>query len=92
MDRDSMLTAAIGGMITGALAEAIGEMAKELRRYAGGNFDKCLDDLEARAIRSIENAAIDGISEDDQLFLIENTRGFVAAKFADIRSDTIISR
>lgn len=63
------------------MVEAFGEMAKELRRYAGSSFDKCLDDLERRAIRSIENAAIDGITESDQLFLVEKTRGVIAAKF-----------
>lgn len=84
-DHANFLTIGFAGMMTGAFAEALGEMAKELRRYAGCGFDKCLDDLERRALRSVENAAIDGISENDQLFLIEKTRGAVAATFKDIR-------
>jgi hypothetical protein len=82
------MTVAFGGMMTGALAEAIGEMAKELRRYAGSDFDKCLDDLEKRAVRSVENAAIDGLPEADQLRLVEQTRSVIAAKFRDIRNGT----
>ncbi|MCF8477914.1 MAG: hypothetical protein K9G60_12870 [Pseudolabrys sp.] len=83
-----LLTVAYSGMMIGAFAESIGEMAKELRRYAGGGFDKCLDDLERRATRSIENAAIDGFSENDQLFLVEQARAAISAKFRDIRSGT----
>lgn len=82
------LAVALAGSITGALAEAIGEMGKELRRYAGSDFDKCLDALEAKAIRSVKNAPLDGVAEKDQLFIIEQTRNIVAAKFKDIRDGT----
>lgn len=73
------------GMMQGALIEAFGEMAKELRRYAGSDFDKTLDALETRAIRSVENAPIDGIAERDQLLLIEQARAMIAAVFSDAR-------
>ena len=84
--REEMLAVALNGMMIGALGEAIGEMAKELRRYAGSNFNKSLDSLEAKAIRSIENAAIDIFPESDQLRLIEQTRKIIAAKYRDIRT------
>lgn len=83
-----ILPIALAGMSLGALTQAFGEMAKELRRYAGSDFNKCLDNLERQAIRSVENAAIDSVPENDQLFLIEQTRAFIAAKFGDIRNDT----
>jgi hypothetical protein len=86
MPDNAFLAAALAGMLTGALTEAFGEMAKELRRYAGSDFDERLNVLEAKAIRSIENAPIDGVPEDTQLFLIEQTRGVIAAVFADARS------
>lgn len=85
-DRATYITVAVAGMITGSLMETVGEMAKELRRYAGGDFDKCLNNLESMAIRSIENAAIDGFPEGDQLFFVERTRALVAAVFKDARS------
>ena len=50
-NREVFLATALAGTITGALAEAFGEMAKELRTYAGGDFHKRLDVLEAKAIR-----------------------------------------
>lgn len=83
-----LLASALMGMVNGAIAEAFNEMAKELRRYAGRNFDKCLDGLETKAIRSVENAPIDGIPEHDQLILVERTRAVIAANFRDIRSGT----
>jgi hypothetical protein len=73
-------------MITGALIEAFGEIAKELRAYAGSDFHKCLDVLESRIVRSIENAPIDGVPERDQLRLVEDTRRVVSAVFKDARS------
>ena len=86
--RQVMLAQALTAMISGALAEALGEMASELRRYAGNNFDGLLDELENKAVSSIKNAAIDTFFEEEQLFLVEKTRAIVSAKFADIRSGT----
>ena len=76
----------LSGALIGALTEALGEMAKELGRYAGSDFDKRLDALEAKAIRSIENAPFDGISEQEQLRLIEQTRAMIRAVYKDIRT------
>ena len=86
--RQILLASALSGMMVGALAEAIGEMAKELRRYAGGDFDKRLEYLERQAVRSVENAPIDRFSESEQLTLIEQTRAVIVAKFKDIRDAT----
>ncbi len=83
--RQVLLATALTGMITGALIEAFNEISKELRRYAGGDFDKRLDALEIRAIRSVENAALDGISEHEQLFLVEHTRKMIAGVFRGAR-------
>jgi hypothetical protein len=84
--REAYLVAVFSGMVMGALAEAFGEMAKELRRYPGDDFNERLDALEAAAIRATENAAINGIPESHQVFLIEKTRETVAAIFSDARS------
>jgi hypothetical protein len=84
LDTASLISAYSGTMI-GAFAEAFNEMAKELRAYAGSDFDERLNILEAKAIRSIENAPIDGIPEADQLFLIEHTRSAIAAIFKTAR-------
>jgi hypothetical protein len=84
-DRKMFMESAFAGMTTGAMIEAFNEMAKELRRYAGGDFDKCLNALEAKAVRSIENAAIDGIAENDQLMLVEKTREVIMAVFGGAR-------
>jgi hypothetical protein len=77
--------AALGGMITGALAEAVVEIVKEFRRDAGSDVNDRLDALEAKAIASIKNAALDGVPEDTQLRLIEQAQTVVAAIFADAR-------
>ena len=81
----ALLLSAYSGMMIGAFAEAFQEMAKELRTYAGSDFDERLNVLEAKAIRSVENAAIDGIPELDQLVLIEQTRKAIAAIFKSAR-------
>jgi hypothetical protein len=85
LDPQSRLAILLQGMMFGALAEAFQEMAKDLRRYAGRDFDKALNALEKRAVRSVDNAAIDGIPEHEQLFLIEKTRAIIAAAFKDAR-------
>lgn len=79
------LIPAYSGMLIGAMAEAFDEMAKELRVYAGSDFDKRLDVLESKAIRSVENAPLDGIPEENQLLLIEYTRSAVRAIFSSAR-------
>jgi hypothetical protein len=84
-EKDVRLFAGFAGMMIGAFAETIQEMAKELRRHAGRDFHKNFDALEAKALRSIENAALDGIPEEEQLFLVEKTRRTVAAVFSDAR-------
>lgn len=85
IDRQTAMVAALSGAINGALMEAFGEMAKELRTYAGRDFDKQLDVLEARSIRSVENAPFDGFPEGDQLLLVEQTRAVIVALFREAR-------
>ena len=79
------LISVYSGMMIGALSEAFNEMTKELRAYAGSDFNERLDILEAKAIKSIENAPIDGIAESDQLSLIEHTRSTITAIFKTAR-------
>jgi hypothetical protein len=81
----ALLVSACSGMMVGALAEAFNEMAKEFRAYSGSDFDERLNVLEAKAIRSVENAPIDGIPEANQLFLIEQTRKAIVAHFKTAR-------
>ena len=81
----ALLITAYSGMVIGALTEAFNEMAEELRTYAGHDFDERLDVLEAKAIRSVENAPLDGIPEASQLFLIEQTRTAIKAIFKGAR-------
>ena len=84
-DHRTILTLAAAGMITGALANALLGMTKELRHYAGNDFDQCLDALEAYAIRSIENTPIDGVAEIDQLLLVQQARGYIIGLFGTAR-------
>lgn len=79
------LISAYSGMMIGVLAESFNEMAKELRAYAGSDFNERLNILESKAITSIKNAPIDGILESDQLLLIEHTRNAIAAIFKTAR-------
>ena len=79
------LVEAYAGMIIGAMAETYAETIKELRRYAGSDFDKRFAALEANAIRSVENAPLDGLSETDQLFIVEHARAAVRAIFKNAK-------
>lgn len=81
----TQLVEAYSGMLIGSFAEAFNEMAKEFRAYAGSDFNEHLDALEAKAIRSVENAPLDGIPEENQLFLIEHTTNAVRAIFKGVR-------
>lgn len=77
------LVVLLSGMVIGSLTEAFYELAKELRRYAGGDFDKRLQAVKAKATRSVENAALDSLAEPEQLILVEQTRTILSAMFAE---------
>lgn len=86
IDRANLLTGAFAGIIIGAMAETYAEAIKELRRYAGGDFDQRFAALEAKAIRSVENASLDGLSETDQLLIVEHARTAVRAIFKNAKT------
>ena len=75
------LITAYAGMMISVMNEAFGEMAKELRRYAGSDFKKRLDEFEAKAIRNVKNAPLDTLPENEQLMLVEHTRNAISAIF-----------
>ncbi len=84
--RQTMLVTALAGATVAVFNEVFGEMAKELRHFAGSDFDRHLDALESQTLRNIANAAFDNIPEPDQLFLVEQLKRIVAAAFSDARS------
>jgi hypothetical protein len=84
-ESEEKLAATLGGILTGALMDALNEMANKLRQYSGENFNRDLDAIETIAVRSIENSALDDISEERRQFLIERARGIVAVAFRNAR-------
>jgi hypothetical protein len=84
--RQTLLVTALAGATVAAFNEILGEMTKELKFFAGNDFDRRFRALEARTLRSIRNAAFDGVSEQDQLFLADQMKRIIAAAFTDARS------
>jgi hypothetical protein len=46
-DRAARMSIAIAGMVSGTLIESLNDAVKDLRRYAGNDFKKCLEVLES---------------------------------------------
>jgi len=84
-DRKDALTNMWSGMVIAAYTKAFYEVVKELRRYAGSDFDKRLEAIKASAIRAVENAVLDGLPENEQLILVERARALIATAFDDAR-------
>ncbi len=84
-NRQAMLVAALAGATVAAFGEIIRDMAKELRRCSGSQFDRRIDEMEARALRQIGKADFDYVPLEDQRFLAEQMERIIAAAFSDVR-------
>ena len=79
-----MLVTALAGATVAAFNDIFRDMAKELLRFSGTDFDRRIDVLESRALTSIGGAFGD-VPEDDQRFLAEQMRRSIGAAFNDAR-------
>lgn len=77
---------ALTGVIQGVWIEIFNELVKELRAHSGPEVNEYLRQLEAKAIRRVENAPTDGFPEDVQLMIVETTRKMIEAAFAGARN------
>jgi hypothetical protein len=84
--RQTLLVTALAGATVAAFNDIFRDMAKELRRLAGTEFDQRIDALERRALTSIGGIPFDNVAEDDQRFLTEQMRRIIGAAFDDARA------
>lgn len=84
--RQTILVTALAGATVAAFNDIFRDMAKELRRFAGTDFDKRIDMLESRALNSIGGAMFDNVPEEDQRFLTDQMRRIIGAAFNDARA------
>jgi hypothetical protein len=84
--RQTLLVTTLAGATVAVFNDIFKDMAKELRRFAGTDFDKRIDALETRALNSIGGAAFDSVPEEDQRFLAEQMRRIIGAAFNDARA------
>ena len=84
--RQTLLVTTLAGATVAAFNDIFRDMAKELRRFAGTDFDDCIDFLESRALNQIGGAAFEDVPEEDQRFLLEQMRRIIGAAFNDARS------
>jgi hypothetical protein len=84
--RQTLLVTALAGATVAAFNDIFHDMAKELRRLSGTDFDKRIDVLESRALNSIGGVAFNDIAAEDQRFLTEQMRRIIGAAFNDARS------
>jgi hypothetical protein len=84
--RQTLLVTALAGATVAAFNDIFHDMARELRRFAGTDFDKRIDALESRALNAIGGAAFDNVPEEDQRFLAEQMRRIIGAAFNDARA------
>lgn len=84
--RQTMLVTALAGATVAAFNDIFREMALELRRVAGSDFDDRIDVLESRALAAINAAGFDNVPPEDQRFLVEQIRRIIGAAFNDARS------
>ena len=83
--RQTLLVTALAGATVAAFNGIFRDMAKELRRVAGAEFDQRIDVLETRALDHIGGVAFDDVPEEDQRFLAEQMRRIIGAAFNDAR-------
>ncbi len=84
--RQTVLVTALAGATVAAFNDIFHDMAKELRRFAGSDFDRRIDALESRALNAVSGIAFANVPEDDQRFLAEQMRRIIGAAFNDARS------
>jgi hypothetical protein len=84
--RQTILVTALAGATVAVFNGIFKDMAKELRRFAGSDFDERIDFLETRALNSIGDATFDQVPEEDQRFLAEQMRRIIGAAFNAARS------
>ena len=87
--RQTLLVTTLAGATVAVFNDIFRDMAKELRRFAGTDFDKRIDALETRALNSIGGAAFDSVPEEDQRFLAEQMRRIIGAAFNDARAAAV---
>lgn len=85
-ERAELIKLATTGLVYGTLIQSYQDVVKVLRSYAGSEIDKRLDELEARAIRTVENAPIDSLLEAEQLFVVESARKIVHNLFTSVKT------
>ena len=83
--RQTLLVTALAGATVAAFNDIFRDMAKELRQFAGPDFDEHIDALELRALNAIGGAAFDAVPEEDRRFLTEQMRRIIGAAFDDAR-------
>ena len=88
-NRQTVLVTALAGATVAVFNDIFREMANELRRFAGTDFDKRIDVLETHALNSIGRAAFDQVTEEDRRFLAEQMRRIVGAAFNDARAQRL---
>ena len=84
--RQTLLVTTLAGATVAVFNDIFRDMAKELRDFAGADFDERIDALEVRALNSIGGAAFDKVPEEDQRFLAEQMRRIIGAAFDEARS------
>lgn len=84
--RQTLLVTALAGATVAAFNDIFRDMARELRRLAGNEFDEHIDALETRALSHIGGVAFDNVPEEDQRFLNEQMRRIIGAAFNDARA------
>ena len=85
--RQTMLVTALAGATVAVFNDIFRDMATELRRFAGTDFDKRIDVLESRALNAVSGHAFEHVAEEDQRFLAEQMRRIIGAAFNDARAE-----
>ncbi len=84
--RQTLLVTALAGTTVAVFNDIFRDLANELRRFAGTDFDERIDVLESRALNNIGAAAFQNVPEEDQRFLAEQMRRIIGAAFNDARA------
>ena len=83
--RQTLLVTALAGATVAAFNDIFRDLAKELRQFAGDDFEERIDMLETRALNSIGGASFENMPEEDRRFLSEQMRRIIGAAFNDAR-------
>lgn len=84
--RQTMLVAVLSAATIAAFNDIFRDMAGELRRYSGRQFDHRVDALEARALKRVTGVALRQVPPDDRAFVIEQIERIIGAAFDEVRA------